>query len=311
LGKRADLYLNLAEGRLQINSWTRPEDLETNLNLLATYIMDVDLKSKHQKEKIKSLTSSVARASKGSPLKAGSFKIYSVYSNKSPSFNASWSGFSPITTNVEKDIQNILDNGAIEVGIIGDFDPEILETAFAKNLGALPQRRAAIKAPTPQFEKATHKEPGLSTFTYGGTDEQMGLLYCWPRPMPETTEDMVYWRMSDEIMRNRIFEKLRDELGVTYSPTKLRHSYPVFPNFQFSCFGVQIDPKEELKTHDGVMSLIDEVKTMPVQKTELNRGIFIFSEFSISKGVIQRSSQIGRLNPILVMLRHNINLVKH
>jgi len=272
VGQSANFYLNLLEGRLQIHSSTRPEDLETALNLLATYIIDVDLKSKYQKENIKSQTSKFNRALTASPLQAGIYKIHSAYSNKSPSFNARWAGFYPIESNIEKDIQKILDTGAIEVGIVGDFNPEVLESAFAESLGALPGRRMIEKAPIPQSEKATHKDPGLSSFTYPGTDEQMALLYCWPRPMPETIEDMMYWRMTDEIMRNRIVEKLREELGVIYSPTKLRYADPIFPNFQFSCFGVQIDPNVELKTHDGLSSLIDEAKTVPVEKTELNRA---------------------------------------
>ena len=273
VGKEIGFGVSFGRGRIELTSSTRPEDLETALSLLATFIAEVDFESKYLEEAVKSYKTEIDKASRSSPLQAGSLKLHSVYSDNAPPFKSRRSGFYPIESRVEKDIKSIFDQGAIEVGVVGDFDPNALETAFAKSLGAMPARDPIEQAPVYQSEKVKHIDPGLSTITYRGTDEQMALLYCWPRPEIKTPEDEVYRQLTEELMRNKIYASLRGKSGLIYSPSNIRQTNPVFPNFQFSCFGVQIEPDVERQAHDSLTDLIEDIKTDLIGKEELNRAL--------------------------------------
>jgi len=273
VGKKIEFNASFGRGKIELSSSTRPEDLSASLGFLATFISEVDLNSKYHAEALDIYIAQSDIDSEGSALTAGSYKIHYVYADNSSTFSSYRSGATPAEMDVRRDIQNIFDSGAIEVGVVGDFEPELLEQGFAKSLGALPVRKPKEPAPIYQTHDIGLINPGLSTITYNGTKEQMALFYCWPRVESKTVEDDMYWRLSIELMRNRINESLRETFGLIYAPISFKQSNPVFPDAQYSCFGVQIEPDAELQAHMGLMGLVAEFKSLPIMRKELDRAI--------------------------------------
>lgn len=267
-GKKARFSVYLVEGKIVITSSTRAKDLDVALSVIATFIADVDYGSKHQRDTFRRQASRIRKGRKTSPMTAVGQDLHYEYSGKSSSFKPRHRS-EPLKT--RKDIETIIESGSIEVGIAGDFDPEALEEAFLKSVGGLPSREAKPWSALQTHEATKPLSPGVSSFRYFGTDEQMALSYCWPLESENDPEILLMQVINVRILYNRIVERFRGERAMTYSPQTFIQVNPVFPNFKFSCLVVQIDPENEYTAHDDFFDVLRELRTEPISRTELDR----------------------------------------
>ena len=100
----------------------------------------------------------------------------------------------------------------------------------------------------------------------------MAVFYCWPKDADDNVEEEFMSTLGAKVFQNRLVERFRQDLGVTYSPQTVGHSNPVFSNFSYDCFAVQIAPKDEEKVHKNLQSVIEKLITQPITKTELIRA---------------------------------------
>jgi zinc protease len=114
----------------------------------------------------------------------------------------------------------ILEQGAIEVALVGDFDIDQAIGEMARTFGALGSRspkpdltgRRTLKLPRP---------PQSKTFHYGTSTKNRPttLTYVWPVNQPTTLVQKQHFQMLAFIMDQRIRAKLREEKGETYAPS--------------------------------------------------------------------------------------------
>jgi len=138
-GKQASFFVDLIQDKIIISSSTQPSDLETALNVIATFIVDVDYASQHQQDE-----------------------------------------FERQKKRIEKALEEIFSEGAIEVGIVGDFNPDELEEIFSNSIGGLPARKARSNSELLGQDALMPLGKGLTSLTYPGSNQQMALSYCWP-----------------------------------------------------------------------------------------------------------------------------------
>lgn len=274
VGQQASFHASLAENSIILSSSTRPQDLKAALNVISKFISDMDIQSQNYKDQFKNKISRIKTSSKNSPLMAGALKIPSAYSGAPPAFRSESSGLypAPIYTNTNKSIGKIINSGTIEVGIVGDFDPKVLEDIFANSIGSLPPRKAPLQSPPAEHKDITHIDPGVTSLTYSGTNKQMALFYCWPEDKTDNFKEQAISSLITQIVHNRLMEKFREELGVTYSPQVIQQKNTVFPEFLYNCHAIQIAPKDEEKVHDNFRYFLNQLATHPISKTELTRA---------------------------------------
>jgi len=275
-GKKADFYVQLDEGKIVISSSTRAKDLDVALSVIATFIADVDYKSEYQQDSFKRTKRRWIHAGKESPMTQAQLYLSWEYSGKSSAFNTlKPSSFSSLDSSelpeTIKNLKAIIKEGRIEVGVVGDFNAKALEKAFSNSIGALPKRDAPTQSGIQSDDTIEPLEPGVSSFTHGGPDTQMALSYCWPLSSSSEPDVANIELVNAQVFYNRIVEHFRGELGITYSPRIISQTSSVFPNFRFYCFVVQIDSEKEISTHDEFFDVINDLKTRPVEKVELDR----------------------------------------
>lgn len=267
--KKAHFSVYLVEGKIVITSSTRAKDLGVALSVIATFIADVDYDSEHQRDRFKRQRSRIRKGRNASPMTATRQDLHYEYSGKS-------SGFRPMhhsePTKTLKDIEAIIENGSIEVGIAGDFDPEALEEAFSESIGGLPSRQEKPPSSLQTHEATKPLPPGVSSFRYFGTDQQMALSYCWPLASANDPELLLLQVINVRILYNRIVGRFRGEQAMTYSPQTFIQVNPVFPNFKFTCLAVQIDPQNEHNAREDFSDVLSELRTKPISRTELDRA---------------------------------------
>jgi len=300
--------------RLAIYASTRPEDLDASLSIITSFISDVDVKSKLRKQKFDKKIKNIKTASDKSPAVAGSLKIPYIYSGKANSFLSKTGGLYSSDAKTLASIKNIIDSGLIEVGVVGDFDPKVLEDLFSSSLGALPARRK-IDESVDKLNDFTQIKTGVTNLTYGGPDSQMALFYCWPLASKNNTETEILENLSSQVINNRIIQRLREELGVTYSPNIVRQQNQAFPNLKYTCFSIQFSPEEETTVHENISNILDELPTTKITKTELKRAreptVSLLERFGNSNQALAESVALAYSEPnLLNEFRETLPLLK-
>jgi len=130
-------------------------------------------------------------------------------------------------------------DAALEVGLVGDFDPATVVAAAAASVGTLPARREH-RATGPAF--ALRGEPAHEVRPGPATDAVAHVMLAWPAPRIDDLRRRWALRLATDIVEDRLQRTLREELGATYSPDggvvhDFRH-----PAFGFAVMGLTFDP---------------------------------------------------------------------
>ena len=270
-GQKIDFRFLMLEDRLALVAATSQNDLSDILELLTAFIQNVDHSSKWNSKNYEAIYKRSQKSRKFSALSAGVKELSLQLSNKSPSMETRSNGGSRrAVESVQAIIDNYLKHGAIEIGVIGNFEPKALETKFAETFGALPRPDQKTPASKPR-KNIISLPPGHKVIDYNGTHQQMANLFCWTRSEVNTYEQAIR-DINQEIVFNRVFETLRQDLGLTYSPTKANYNNSAFPEFSYQCFGVQFEPKDEMAIRQAFNDIIQGLTDNPVDEDEFRRA---------------------------------------
>jgi len=121
-------------------------------------------------------------------------------------------------------------------------------------------------------ESVTLIEPGISSLTYNGSDDQMAAFYCYPMTGKPTASEFADQHLLSIVAQHRLRESLRMQQGISYLQGVYRTSNPVFPNAAFTCLYAQFDPVNEIVAHESFRAVIDSFQTKAITKSELKRA---------------------------------------
>ena len=273
VGKRARFNMALNGDRFWIGASTTQKDLKDSLELVSTFLVNFDLTSEDHARSYKNLLKRSKNSQRGSAILSGTLKIASFYSDRPQALRAETKNDYVIHSKRDELIKNVIKTGAIEVGVIGDFDEAALTKSFTETIGAIPDRDPVQSGHRYTLPKITHQSPDVNSLSYLGTEDQMALFYCWPLPSDMSSEKSAeYWVLSD-ILKNRLHAHIREELGLTYNVQKMWHDNEILPNLKFVCFSVQIDPNNEELTLSAFGNVLEGFETTPIKKSEFNRAL--------------------------------------
>ncbi|MES2707790.1 MAG: insulinase family protein [Verrucomicrobiota bacterium] len=170
-------------------------------------------------------------------------------------------------------LQPALSTGYLEIGIVGDLDPQEVITAASATFGALPVRAAAkadsaaareLKFPTGVKEK---------DFPFTSKIPKSLVAVYWP-----TTDRMKDIRSSRqmsllaEILSDRVRLKVREELGESYSPHVASSMSDTFPGYGQMLAVMISEPKDAQQLGDIVRELADKLAKEGATADELDRA---------------------------------------
>ena len=165
-----------------------------------------------------------------------------------------------------------LANGAIEIVIVGDTTVEKAIEAVADTFGALPPRPApagpttqtiAFPAPTPQPIVLTHK---------GRADQAVGMV-VWPtEDFLSDTQRARTLSVLGQVLQLRLTEQLRKAESVTYSPSAGSVASNVFPHYGYLLARVELPPAKLDGFFADVARITADLRARPVTADELERA---------------------------------------
>lgn len=128
-------------------------------------------------------------------------------------------------------IEPQLTGGALALGLVGDFDPEVAIGLVAATLGTLPEREIRTEPTQTATPVRFVTDRSIRTLTHDGEPDQGAVALSWATDDSSDIQDDITRDVLAAVMGLRMTETLREELGATYSPQAFSMSQATYPGF--------------------------------------------------------------------------------
>lgn len=165
----------------------------------------------------------------------------------------------------------ILRTGPIEVQVYGDVKADAAIQAVAASLGALkPRKPAAATAPAPQFP-AHQAAPVVRT--HEGQPNQAAAVIAWPTAGgSEAIGESRRLEVLAAVFRDRLFDRLRSQAGVSYTPNVV-NDWPIGMPGGGRLFAIgQVPPDQTAFFFKLAREIAADLVATPVGADELRRA---------------------------------------
>lgn len=156
-----------------------------------------------------------------------------------------------------------LAEGALAVGLVGDFEPDAAIGAVAATLGALPPRpvRSETLTGTEPVQFTADRTPRV--MTHKGAVDQGVMVLGWPTTDASDQRDQYARNLLAAVMSLRLTEKLREELGATYSPEAFSYTQADLKEFGYFAAYATVPPEAMDETAAAIRDIAAELAAQP------------------------------------------------
>ena len=254
---------------------TRPENLDTQLQLFAAYMTAPGWRPQAF-DRIRSDISPILNDLAASPNGVLQRDLSYLLHDNDPR----WANPTHLDIAAEhlEDLRAILDKplaeGAIEITIVGDVPVQRAIDQVAATFGALPPRPAAF-VPTAQAIVAHFPPPNTTPLVryHKGRPDQGIALIAWPGvdiyANMQTPRDL---RIAEQILQTRLFDQLRIADGATYQAQTNLDTSQVFPGYGSVYAFAEVPPAKVQLFFDTVDKITADLRTKEVTTDELERA---------------------------------------
>lgn len=152
---------------------------------------------------------------------------------------------------------------------IGNFDINEIKPMIEKYIGGIPStgKTEQWKDVSPKFATGV-----VDDKVYKGTDDKATMYIVMNKPFSTGDKEEQIINVMGEILQIKVTEKIREELGATYSPY-LGVDYSIFPKPEFSMMAAYTcAPDNTEKVEKATWEIIDEVIKNGVDETNLAKA---------------------------------------
>lgn len=174
---------------------------------------------------------------------------------------------------VKEWLEPALTRGYVEIGVVGDFEPDALIDALSRTVGALPGRPAARDPLTSRRSVKFPEGIRERDFPFTSSIPKAVVAVYWPTT--DRREDIRHSRhlaLLGEILSDRVRVRVREELGESYSPHVASMMSDTFPGYG-QMFSLMIaEPKDAAKLGEIVRGLGADLAAQGASEDELERA---------------------------------------
>ena len=266
----------IAQDSYTYGGTTRPEDFELQMQILAAYFTD----SAWRPEPFAVVKSSLPtqldqiRATPGGALALDATAMLSSGDQRFALVPTKEQIAAAELPALRQAVEAGVSRGPIEVTVVGDVTVEAAIAAVGQTFGALPARSAAV-APTPEALVRRFPAPTAEPvqLTHTGLASQALAYVAWPTT--DSVDDRTEARtvsLLARVLQLRVTDKIREELGIAYSPGVAAQSSTVFPDYGFAFVQAEVPPENLGQLFQTVDEVAASLRDTPIEADELNRA---------------------------------------
>jgi len=272
-GRNVSFAFGDSERTFQMGAQTTPRDLELQLDLLAAAISDPGYRPQGEAQYRRNIENFFARLD-ATPSSALANNLGRIVADGDPRFT-----LQPKAAYLALDFQQLrqaigdrLDHGALELALVGDFDPDKAIPLVAGTLGALPPREKDFRAYSENRTRPFTADRSLRIVRHSGPADQAMVRMSWPTEDDSNFDDVMKLELLQRVMDVELTDTLREELGQTYSPgvsaeeSRTWHGYGTF-NIIASVATADVDAARK-----AMLETVRKLITQPVDADTLLRA---------------------------------------
>ena len=265
----------ITDDAFTLSGVTRPDDLDTQLQLLTAYVAEPGWRPEAFARMHNSAPTILDQLA-ATPAGVLSRDVGRLLHNGD--YRWGYPSRAEIAAETPADLKGLLApalaTGQIDVVMVGDITVEKAIDAVAATFGALPAR---APQPAPSGPSATVTFPPATatpvTLTHGGRADQAIGLVAWPiEDFLSDTQRARTLSILGEVMQLRITDDLRKAQGLTYSPSAAANPSPVFAHYGYISARVEIPPGKLGAFYSDVAGIARDLREKDVTPDELNRA---------------------------------------
>lgn len=272
-GRTVSLTLDSTAETFTASARTTPKDLDLQLRLFAALITDPGYRPEGEVHYRLDINNLFARM-RATPAAAMSNALGGILTDNDPRFTLQpVEEYRKLTfARLKQDISGQLASGAIEIGMVGDFDEEQAIALVAASFGALPDRAADFAAWDDQRSRPFTADRSPRVIRHTGPADQALLRYTWPTRDDSSLEETLTLEMLERLVRIGLTETLREQLGKAYSAVAGSAPSRVWRNYGIFALATSVDVREVPATRKAIAETIARLREQPVSPDELLRA---------------------------------------
>lgn len=272
-GRSANFSLEDSADRFVSGTTTTPRDLELQLQLMTAYLTDPGYRPEPVTRFRNGLDDFYARltATPGSALNLASGELLS---DGDPRFmTPEPAAYRALDFDqLRGAISDRLQNGALELALVGDFDEDEALALVARTLGALPPRERAFRTYLAGRQRSFTARRGEQLVYHDGEANQALVQYVWPTrdfTDPQATVELNLLRAVVALDMN---ESLREELGQSYSPNVANSQSRIYDGYGTFSVAATVDTGAVEAMRAAIAQRIARLRSKPVGEDILRRA---------------------------------------
>lgn len=270
-GRTVGVGFGVGEDAFQLSGSTNRDDLLLELQLIAAHLTDPGYRPEALRQFHKGLEQ-MFKTFAHTPNGAMSTAVPRLLAGGDPRF-----GVAPEADLQARTLDEIrawltpeLTAGALELAVVGDFEPAAVIAAVAQTLGALPPR-AAKPGLDAQRELNLPDEPFDRTFTFTSEIPKGVVALYWRTTDARNVQLARRLSLLGSVLTERLRVKVREEIGGAYSPGAGHTASEVYPGYGWMRAFITVEPDKAAMLQKATIELADELATNGVTPDELER----------------------------------------
>jgi zinc protease len=262
----------IGENAFTLSGATRPEDLATELQVLAAYASDPGYAPTGW-NRFRSLAGTLHDQLGTTPGGVMSRDLGTLLRSGDPRWRiASKAEMEASDIETGKAVLGpLIGTGDIEIVMVGDVTVEEAVRQVAATFGALPPRRGA--APSPAAKRIAFPAPGLVRETHRGRADQAVAFIAWPTvDFYSDTKRARTLNGLGQVLQLRLTEEIRQKQGLTYTPTAGHAPSEVFPGYGYMAAQIEAPPEKLDRFLADAARIAADLRDRPVSEDELQRA---------------------------------------
>ncbi|MEO6716474.1 MAG: insulinase family protein [Novosphingobium sp.] len=272
-GHTVNFSLDTGPDAFVSSAQTTPRDLEFQLRVLAALVTDPGYRPEGELRYRLNVNNYFAQL-RATPQSALGSAIGGIFSDNDPRFTLQGvETYRKLTfAELKQGIADRLAHGAIELGVVGDFDEQQVIAAVAWTFGALPPRETAFGSfdAQPRRPFTASREPRMVRHT--GPKDQALLRLTWPTRDDSDPEESIGLSLLERIVQLELTDTLREKLGKAYSPSANSNPSRYWRGYGVFGIAASIDVANVAVARAAVAETIKRMRDAPISADELQRA---------------------------------------
>ena len=164
-----------------------------------------------------------------------------------------------------------LANGALEIGLVGDFDEEEAIALVARTFGALPPRERTFTPPRSGSRSFT-ADRTPRRLTHQGEEDQALLRLLWPTDDDSDPVAVAQANLLARIVRLELTEELRERLGQAYSPASGSSMSSIYEGYGTFAISASLDAALVDEAREAILAVVARLRSDAVSRDTLDRA---------------------------------------